>query len=40
MSVITIVGSRDFNDYEVLKTELSRLDLKKIVPGGAKGADL
>ena len=40
MSVITIVGSRDFNDYEVLKTELSRFDIKKIVTGGAKGADL
>ena len=40
MSVIAIVGSRDFNDYEVLKTELSRFDIKKIVTSGAKGADL
>ena len=40
MSVIAIVGSRDFNDYEVLKTEMSKFDIEKIVTGGAKGADL
>ena len=40
MSVIAIVGSRDFNDYEVLKTEMNKFDIEKIVSGGAKGADL
>jgi len=40
MSVIAIVGSRYFNDYEVLKTEMNKFDIEKIVSGGAKGADL
>jgi len=40
MSVIAIVGSRDFNDYEVLKTEMNKFDIEKIVSGGAKGSDL
>ena len=40
MSVIAIVGSRDFKDYDVLKTEISQFDIDKIVTGGAKGADL
>ena len=38
---IAIVGSRNFNDYEVLKTALESLKKKAtlIVSGGAKGAD-
>ncbi len=39
MSVIAIVGSRDFNDYELLKAEMNKVEIKKIVTGGAKGAD-
>ena len=40
MSVIAIVGSRDFNDYELLKAEMNKVEIKKIVTGGANGADL
>ena len=42
---IAIVGSRDFNDYELLKNELAKftkeneISLQCIVSGGAKGAD-
>ena len=39
MSVFAIVGSRNFNDYELLKSELKKVGIKKIVTGGAKGAD-
>lgn len=34
-----IVGSRNFNDYELLKTKLSEYDITYIVSGGASGAD-
>lgn len=40
---IAIVGGRDFNNYDLLKTEVSKLILDtsdvEIVSGGAKGAD-
>ena len=40
---IAIIGSRDFNDYELIVSEIKKLDLHtddiKIVSGGAKGAD-
>lgn len=34
-----VIGSRGFNDYELLKRELSAGDISVIVSGGAKGAD-
>ncbi len=41
MKKIIIAGSRNFNDYEVLKNELDRLFDEPfiVVSGGAKGAD-
>jgi GH18 family chitinase len=39
MNKLAIVGGRDFNDYELMKKELSQLDFSLIVSGGAKGAD-
>ncbi len=37
--VLAVVGSRDFDDYELMKTELSKRDFDEIVSGGARGAD-
>lgn len=40
MSNIAIVGSRTFNDYEKVKTELDKYsDIQCIISGGARGAD-
>ncbi|MEI6144994.1 MAG: AIPR family protein [Methylococcales bacterium] len=39
MNIIAIVGSRDFDNYELLKAELNKIEIKKIITGGAKGAD-
>lgn len=40
---LAIVGSRDFNDYELLKSEIDKLrtahTITHIVSGGARGAD-
>lgn len=40
---LAIIGSRDFNDYELLKSEADNLveyyKITTIVSGGAKGAD-
>jgi len=40
---LAIVGSRTFNDYELLKDEVDKLlkkyNITEIVTGGAKGAD-
>lgn len=38
---VAVVGSRTFNDYDLLESEIlkSNLDIKCIVSGGAKGAD-
>jgi len=36
---IAIIGSRDFNDYELLANTLNKLDITLIISGGAKGAD-
>lgn len=43
---LAIVGSRTFNDYELLKNEINKLiseynitEITEIVSGGAKGAD-
>jgi len=41
MSKLIIAGSRTFNDYDLLKTNLSNLNsITEIVSGTAKGADL
>ena len=38
---IAIIGSRGFNDYELVKTTLEKYeDVSLVVSGGAKGADL
>lgn len=41
MSCLAIIGSRNFNDYDMLKSELDNVIPRpdKIVSGGAKGAD-
>ena len=40
---LAIVGSRTFNDYELLKDEVDKLlkkyNITEIVTGGARGAD-
>jgi len=37
--IVGVVGSRGFNDYELMIRELDKLPITKIVSGGAKGAD-
>lgn len=39
MTIFAVVGSRDFDDYDLLKSELSKFEITKIISGGAKGAD-
>jgi predicted Rossmann fold nucleotide-binding protein DprA/Smf involved in DNA uptake len=39
MSVVAVVGSRTFTNYELVKETLGKLEIKKIVSGGAQGAD-
>lgn len=43
MNRIAIVGSRTFNDYELVrKSVLQRIDpseMEAVIPGGARGAD-
>jgi hypothetical protein len=34
-----VIGSRDFDDYNLLKFELDKYDIREIVSGGANGAD-
>lgn len=34
-----IIGSRTFNDYELMQKEVSLVDVDCIVSGGARGAD-
>ena len=36
---IGVIGSRNFKDYELLKSTLDKLDINCIVSGGARGAD-
>jgi len=42
--ILGIIGSRTFNNYDLLTDEINKLksiyDIKAIVSGGAKGADL
>lgn len=34
-----VIGSRTFDNYELMRTELDKYDMTVIVSGGAKGAD-
>jgi hypothetical protein len=36
---VAVIGSRSFNDYELLRQTLSKLEITLVVSGGAKGAD-
>lgn len=36
---IAIIGSRGFNDYDLLKYTMEKYDASTIISGGAKGAD-
>ena len=37
---VAVIGSRGFDDYEMVKTALSPLKITLLISGGAKGADL
>ena len=37
---VAVVGSRTFDDYQILKQVLDELKISKIISGGARGADL
>lgn len=34
-----VIGSRTFDNYELMRTELDKYDITVVVSGGAKGAD-
>jgi predicted Rossmann fold nucleotide-binding protein DprA/Smf involved in DNA uptake len=36
---LAIIGSRTFNDYNILKEICDKLNIDEIISGGAKGAD-
>lgn len=36
---VAVIGSRTFNDYELLRQTLSKLEITLVLSGGAKGAD-
>jgi predicted Rossmann fold nucleotide-binding protein DprA/Smf involved in DNA uptake len=36
---VAVIGSRSFNDYEQMKGQLEKLEIKEIISGGSKGAD-
>jgi hypothetical protein len=36
---VGVIGSRNFNDYELVKETLTKLDITLLISGGAKGAD-
>ena len=36
---VIVAGTRDFDDYELLKEKLKTYDITEVVCGGAKGAD-
>lgn len=41
MTIIAVIGSRSFNNYDLLKNTLNSnyVDIEQIVSGGANGAD-
>ncbi len=36
---VGVIGGRDFNNYELVKETLSKIDITLLVSGGARGAD-
>jgi hypothetical protein len=36
---VAVIGSRNFNNYELVKETLTNLDITLLISGGAKGAD-
>ena len=36
---VAVIGSRGFNNYELVKENLSKIQITLLVSGGAKGAD-
>ena len=36
---VVVAGSRNFNDYELLKKELNKINITELISGGARGAD-
>lgn len=36
---LAVIGSRGFNDYELVKRSLNNINITLIISGGAKGAD-
>lgn len=36
---LAVIGSRGFNDFELLRMELDQMSISEIISGGAKGAD-
>ena len=36
---VAVIGGRTFNDYELVKETLTKLDITLLISGGAKGAD-
>lgn len=39
IKILAVVGSRDFDDYELMVEYLSKLKFTELLSGGAKGAD-
>jgi hypothetical protein len=38
--MIAVVGGRDFKDYDLMKQVLDKVNPRKIISGGARGADI
>ena len=36
---VAVIGSRSFNNFELLESKLKQLSINQIISGGAKGAD-
>jgi hypothetical protein len=36
---VAVIGSRNFEDYDLMENELKKHDITKIISGGARGAD-
>lgn len=36
---LAVIGSRNFEDYELMKSVLMKYSIEEIVSGGARGAD-
>ncbi len=38
--MLAVIGGRDFKDYDLMKQALDRMAPKKVISGGARGADI